>query len=84
MVESLAQAELNYLQSDYVLIVIENSDEKVFHMIDRSNDLNVLEDISKMLKEEHGQENMIIKKNGEYKLFTHPIIGDGGDAHFRR
>ena len=64
MAESLAQAELDYLQSDYVLIVIENSDEKVFHMIDRSNDLNVLEDISKMLKEEHGQKNIIIKRMG--------------------
>lgn len=84
MIEDLAQAELDYLQSDNVLRVMENSLEKVFHMSNRSNDLNVLEDIAKVLEEDHDQENMIIKKNVEYTLFTYPIIGDGEDAHFRR
>jgi succinylglutamate desuccinylase len=73
----------DYSDSDNVLIVIENSDEKVFHILDRSDDLDVLQDLATMLKEQHGQENLIIKRHGKYELFTYPVIGDGEDAHLK-
>jgi hypothetical protein len=78
--------ESDYLQSDDVLRVIdvETSEEKIFHIIERSNDLHTEQEVAKMLAEEHGQENMIIYKHGQHELFTYPIIGDGEDAHFRR
>jgi hypothetical protein len=75
----------DYLMSgDAFELIDENSDVKVFHIVSRSDDLNVLQGVAKLLKEEHGQENMIMRSRGQYELFTYPIIGDGGDAHFRR
>lgn len=78
--------ESDYLQSDDVLRVIniETSEEKIFHIIGRSNDLKMEQEVAKMLAEEHDQENMIIYKHGQHELFTYPVIGDGEDAHFRR
>jgi hypothetical protein len=75
----------DYLSSDDVIILVdENSDEKIFHVVERSEDLKMVQDVSKMLKEEHGQENLIRRRNEKYELFTYPIIGNGGDAKFLR
>lgn len=78
--------ESDYLQSDDVIRVIniETSEEKIFHITERSNDLQNVQKTARILAEEHGQENMIIYKRGQYELFTYPVIGHGGDAHFRR
>jgi hypothetical protein len=80
------KSQIEYLQSDDVLRVIdiETSEERIFHIVERSNDLQMEQEIAKMLAEEHDQENMIIYRHGKYELFTYPVIGDGGDAHFRR
>jgi len=74
----------DYLKSgDAFELIDENSDVKVFHIVSRSDDLNVLQGIAKLLKEEHGQENMIMRKSEQYELFTYPIIGDGEMARFK-
>jgi hypothetical protein len=76
----------DYLNSgDAFELINENSDIKVFHIVSRSDDLNVLQGVAKMLKEEHGQENMIMRRKHDiYELFTYPIIGHDANAKFGR
>jgi hypothetical protein len=76
----------DYLQDteDALMVVDKSSDIKVFYVVDRSDDLKMLQETSSMLETDHGQENMIIMRHGKYELFTYPVIGHGANARFRR
>jgi hypothetical protein len=78
--------EEDYLNSnDVIILIAENFDEKVFHILDQSCDVKILHEIINAIKDEDEhkkQEFMIIKKHGIYELFTYPVIGSGDDAHF--
>ena len=74
----------DYLNSDDVIVIVKNvNEDKVFHVIERSDDLKLVQDVQKVIDEEHkNQEYMITRKNGVYSLYTYPVIGNGEYAHF--
>jgi hypothetical protein len=76
------------LQTNVLKVKNGNFDEKLFHVIERSDNLDVIKEVLTNISndEDIGLEESIIfkRRDGAYELFVYPVTGDEEDARIGR